>query len=178
MNKLIQTKADIKKLQNTLKTQRKRVSQRFRAEHKHIFIFLHVIMVFIVLFNFGALTLTHFMVNKPIVQEATAKGEDIQYFEVVKGTSKIHNLTNIEDLGLSPEETKVMNLKILALFYMLFKQSLIWAVLYSMYYIYYRKVHTYNQLYLIIAFVAFYFCLTGYDFFFDLGIMIAEVKYG
>ncbi len=178
MEKLIQTKADIKKLKYILKKQTKKVSRLFRAEHKGIFRFLHIIMVFIILFNFGALTITHFMINKPRVEEATAKGEDVQYFEVVKGTSEVHDLTNIDDLGLSAEETKVMNLKIADLLLSLFKQSIIWAILYSMYYIYYRKVYTYRQLYIIIGFVAFYFCLTGYDFFFDLGILISEVKYG
>ena len=113
MNKVIQAEADIIKAKNTLKTQRKHASNLFKAEHKSIFTFLNIIVVCIILFNFGALTTTMYMVNKPLVEQATAEGKERIYIEAntfatdnfygVEDAIKEYNLT--EEVVEEPKET-------------------------------------------------------------------------
>lgn len=83
-----------------------------------------------------------------------------------------------KDLGYSEEQIKAEDDKSRELINRMVRQSLLWSVIIFFYVYFRRTIYTTSQLYTLTFIAFFYFCVLGYDFNHDLGLILAKLRYG
>jgi len=133
-------------------------------EHKIEFMLLDIAVIFIVLFNLGAIVLTNIMVSEKQYETAKEEGTEVIYQEVNPIMSNVHN---IEDSGT----------KIFDFIFILLKQVSV-LLLPLLIYVYYRKtIVSENALLVMIIIVIYWMYIISFDFCHDLGLFIGKLLY-
>lgn len=169
MKKLKKLECDIAIKKHELKQEKRRLHKEFKAEHKLTFRIMDLMMACIIIFNFGALTITDYLVADKNFETAKEENITITFYEANPVTENIHGYEG------APVEEKT---KAAGLIFALFKQSLLWAIM-ILCYIYYRnRIHTQTELYIILFVLLFYIISLGTDFFNNLTLLLAKLRYG
>ena len=166
-NELLGKKKDLK---YQIYLERRKLHKEFVAEHYIILKFLDLLFACCILFNFGALVITDYMVESVQWEEAIAQNKTIVYQEANPAAAEIHNYQTDK----TPEGRK-QNWGII---FALFKQAFLWCLMIGAYILVRVTMKTKIELYMLCFIVPMYFSLLGMDFFHDLGLFIAKLRYG
>ena len=132
--------------------------KRFINEHKKTFKFLDLLVLIMVLLNFGAVATTNLLV----VKKAQEAGENITLYETNPAQSKLNDY----------EQHPTERLEIMPFI----KQALFWLLL-IMCYVYFRsRVYNHTGLFILCSVIGVYTLIIGFDFFNNLG-YYAAVKW-
>lgn len=159
MNKLFQLQKELKDKGNAIKSEKKSLHKQFVQQNRNWFRALDILIVCVVLFNFGAVVLTQIMVfeNNP----------DAQIVELNPVMAELHGLPEPEDREMARDMIASIG-----------KQFIIWFVLIGCYVHFRARVFTDELLLLVTVMVCYYFVIMGWDFFNDLGLWIGRLIYG
>lgn len=151
---ILKKRIEIKELKDRIGSLKKISNTQLKKEYLGIFRIMDIAVVFIILFNFGALVTTNALVVRDVPEE------ELVFYEGNKIASELHGFTPV------PEEKKSeANLLLLDLV----KRTVIWAVLLSIYIFWRNKVYDRKSMALMFVIVMFYFFILGEDFFNNLG---------
>lgn len=120
-----------------------------RTQHKNLFRIMDLMLIFIFIFNIGAMLLTNVLV---------AKDPAVQFMETNPVVSEAYEFQQ------HPDAIKLICIFIISVFAR-------WLILFS--YVYYRNtIQTEKQMYWLFAATSWIFCLMLFDFFNNLGYFI------
>lgn len=139
---------------------KRELNKEFYKEHKKTFIFLDVLFVFIILFNFGAVCITNYLVAEKEIQ---TEGKLIVQ-EVNPVASQV--------LGIEqhPDYKKIL--------WGILKFMVLWYIFIAVYLHLRRNVISHKGLSALYLLIVIYFFILGYDFFNDLGFYLAKIFVG
>lgn len=166
LNEMIGKRRDLK---HEIKLERTGQHKEFVELHKPLLRFIDVVAVICIIFNFTALVITEFMVEKQEYVVAEQENRTITYKEANPVASELH-----EYKPLTSDE----KLLAIAMISAIVKQGFLWALLALLYMFLRISMRTYTDLYLLLFLVCFYFFLLGIDCFHDVALLIAKVLYG
>jgi len=158
MNELITLEAKKKQIGYELRQQQRNEHNRLYSDNKAMFRLMDIVVVLIILMNFGAVTLT----NMLAVRQQPEIVENLREANVVHakvGTYEVH-----------PEAERTIKIFV--------TQAIIWAFILFVYVYYRNRVWNEFQLGLMISSVCFYFIICGRDFFNDFGYFIGKAIFG
>ena len=139
-----------------LKTAKKKRHKEFYTDNKQAFRILDILVILAICFNFGAAATTNIL----LVEETP----EVEIMEV----NPVHAEQN--NYETHPESSSLM--------WALVKQALIWFGLIAVYVYYRTNTYNYAGLYFMYILIVYYFFITGYDFFNDLGFLIGRGCFG
>lgn len=145
-----------------LKKKRREEHLHLFEQHSSLFHVLDVLFVLCILMNFGALVITNSIVVKDDIEAAQAQGEELKFYEVNPTTSSSYGYVQ------HPEPSVILDTLIVIL-----KYSIIWTFLIGVYVYYRTTIFSHKAMYIFAFFVGYYFSMLGYDFFHDLGYLLA-----
>lgn len=163
MEKLIQYKKNIEINKYKLKREKVRLKNLFRVKNKYAFYFMYILMVCCVIFNFGALTITDMIVTKDKIEVVKEQGLEFEFVEANPVVAKSNNYKQAETSFA------------IGLLMLLFKQAIVWTFIFLILYVGFLNIYTYPQLYFYTGILLFYFFVTGYDCFHDLGLLMGSL---
>ena len=164
LNQLIGEKKDIK---TKILIERRKLNKEFNESYKGAFKVLDILFIISICFNFGALLITDYMVEKQEWQEAIAKNETITYMEANPAATALHDY--------QPPETQQQKIRAFSILFVLFKHSLFWSFVIFGYIWLRNHIYSKSNLVYLFFFVCFYFYLLGYDFVRDLALLLAKI---
>jgi len=141
-------------LKGQMLTEQKMMHTRLFNSHRNVFWMMDVMLVFIILFNFGAVFLTNVMVTKAEPQIELLEANPLA--QITTPQYEQH-----------PESRSIFTTFVI--------HSLLWLIILLGYIYYRRSIYTNTQLSILFAFVLFYLCLTGYDFWNDCGYFVGKL---
>ena len=156
MSKLFQLEKQQKLIKKAISEEKRKENKRFIKEHKTIIRILDIAMIFIILFNYGALTITNAMVLK--------KEPDRIFYEVNPVVAESN------DYVVHPKaQTKIKQLV---------RVFIAWAVLIGIYVYFRLTIMTTKDLIVLVCIVATWFMILGWDFVNDFGFWIGKQIWG
>ncbi len=141
---------------NKIVKAKKKIHKEFVNSNKKIILVLDIAMIFIILFNFGAVLITNALVLR--------EEPDKVFMETNPVASKIGNYE------LHPESIQLMS--------SVLKQMFLWSILIFIYLYYRRNLIDDKDLFTLLMIITFWVTSTGYDFIHDFGYYIGKVIYG
>lgn len=157
IDKYNKVRGEIKEKKKYLKSIRLKMNRDLKRDYNFYFRIMDCFVVLIILFNFGALTLTKLLV---VHQTPT---ENRKFYEVNPVASKVHGFEGV------PEENKGQVLAIITGFIFV---GLFWTVLLFSYILSRNNIFKKFQLSILLFMVCFYFSFTGMDFFNNFGLWL------
>lgn len=133
-----------------IREEKRRLHKQFISANKTIFFYLDLMVLLMLLFNFGATTITNALVVK--------EKPDVEFYEL--------NPVVAENAGYVAHEESGSFVRQLVMF------SFAWLILLSTYIYYRRTVFTEEGLTILIIMLALFFIVLGADFFNDFGYWI------
>lgn len=164
MKKLIELNKKKKLVEHQIANHKRKLHGDFINRNKQIIKFMDWVVIIIVLFNFGAITLTNTMVSKELHEIAITEDRKIEFLEVNPIVAKE------QGLKLHPEAQRLINVAAIWL--------LKWTVLVWMYVNFRRKVYLERHLTLVIVILALWFIMLGMDFFNNFGLTLGKYFVG
>jgi hypothetical protein len=156
MKTILELEKEYKYLKHQIKSEKQHLHKKFVINNRTSFLILDWMVVVMILFNFGAIGTTNFMVVKKM---AEAKQELILY-EVNPVIAEIN------DMEEHPQSRQFLSAY--------FKQALFWLFL-IINYIYWRStVFTPTGLFILSCVIGVYFMLYGLDFANDIGYFVGK----
>lgn len=139
-----------------IKNEKKKLHKKLFKQYKYNFIIMDILMVIIILMNFGALALT----NMAVMKTAKENNEQIIIREANPVTAKIHNFEE------HPESYK--------LFAGFIKQAIFWVLLISIYLYYRQNIYSDLGLFSMNIIIGYYFIMLGMDLFNNIGLIVGK----
>lgn len=173
---VFQEEADYKIAKSNFNNKIKESSKDFWQKNKGFKHLIFFLLVSCIIFNFGALTITDTLLTKKAVKSLKEQGLELSdvLHEANPGASAIHDFKSVDDMDISNEQKIQQKSKDLKLIGSLFKQSLIWAVIYLLLIFKMNRTYTTASMYFLLFMLLMYFCITGWDCFHDLGILLGR----
>ena len=183
MKDLIDLESDLKDLKRIkkeieIKSIKKTNHCELVKDNKYIFKLMDIMVIIIILMNFGALTLTNMMVSKQDYKEAEEQNKTCIFFEENKVQAKLNNFQTIEDLNISEGEKEIINAEIKESLITGLRQCFWWAILLACYIYYRNTIYSNKGLYVMLLIINIEFWILGYDFFHDFGLYVGMLLYG
>lgn len=142
---------------NNLKDHRRFTKWKFRFEHKQHFMVLDIIILVLVLMNFGAV----FMTNNMVIRTAQDTGQEIVLQEANPIMAEEHNLET------SPQVQKE--------FMIFVSHAAKWGLMLMGYILFRFNTYTETAMIATLCIICFYGFIIGLDFFNDLGFYLAFI---
>lgn len=154
LDKLLEYEHEKKVLEEHIKLEKKFEHMNFVEMNKTFFRVTDILVVLIILMNFGAVCITNYLVTER--QEET--GKETAFYEVNPIIAKRENLE------VHPNYAKIIG--------GLFRQSMYWLVLILVYVSHRMRTYTEEGKFILVAVITIYFIALGFDFFNDFGFLL------
>lgn len=157
---------------------KRKENKDFIKNNRKWFMILDIAIVFIILFNLGALTITHALVMKTTPDQIVTKLNPItnQTEEfIIKGSEPVV-LKEINPI-MAKSEGFIQHPESYKLFYSFLKLTIYWTILIFFYLFYRKRMDQYWKLEILTFYVLLYTIIMGTDFINDLGFWIGRLIY-
>jgi len=144
-----------KQLGYEIRRQQGREHEDILRRHTIVFRLMDIMVVLLILMNFGAVALTNVLLIKQQPDTVLSEANPIQ--------AKAHGY----------EQHPQYSTLIKALLY----QSFLWSIMLFFYIYYRRRVYTEKQMWVMLFYVSFYFSVCGADFFNDFGYWLGRLMF-
>ena len=161
MNEYYELLAHRQKTDNAIKKEKHRLHNEFLKTHRQQIKIMDIIVICIVLFNWGALLTTNALVERT----AAIDGKVVEYKELNPVQAKANNW---EAPPIDVAKAEIV---------MVLRQVFIWLILGAIYLHSRRYVFTEEYFFMMILIIAFYFIILGADFINNLGFYIGKILY-
>lgn len=177
MKRLLHIQAEILGLKENLKYAKRQQHNYLYKEYKSLFIFMDILVVLMMLMNFGALFTTNLLVSQKNYENSKITGEPVTYIEANAGGFAAKELETIEDIGLTSKELIESKKKVSAEIRLFLLFALYWIVILAMYMISRIKCYSHLHLTIMVVVILWYFTLLSMDFVNDFGFYIGKVLF-
>ena len=157
MKELYNLYAEQYHIDDCIKLEKKKLHTEFMQDHKGMIRMLDIMMILIIVMNFGALFLTNMMVAK-------VAGDGLEFKEANPVTSELHGYEP------APWEDAIPVMKLL------FSRAIIWTVMFGSYWFFRKRIIDRDGAFMMVCMMGFYFILLGLDFFNNLGFFIGGLS--
>jgi hypothetical protein len=173
MEKLIDLEADLKKTKELIKVVKKDQHNIFYKDNRSMFRLMDLMVVMVIIFNFGAMLSTVIMNELPEMVATRDAGKVDRILEANPIQSEISGFIAPKDVAKNPEELERYNIEILRMLRALLFFVVFWLIMLSVYIFISSNVYQRYEMYLMVFVVLVYFFAYGYDFINNLGLLIS-----
>lgn len=170
-------KTDMKCKKHELKQLQRQQNKVLVKEYRKFFWFLDIVVVLILMSNFGAIALTQIM----LTEDNYEKGIEPQHFEVNPVAAAVGDFKTLEEVakeqGMTVQQVEQKQKEVNRMIKLAIFAGFYWVVLITLYIWQRTHIHSPYQLLMLTFVIAWYFTLMGMDFWNNFGLWIGDVMF-
>lgn len=152
-------------INENISMERRLINKKLRLKYFDYFKIMNIMIVFMFIFNFGAIAITNYLV----VEKSALDNEPILFLEASKETADKYGYEHIDKVTMEGFGNKIL--------FQMFLHALILSVVWVVYLFYKHFLFHEIEIYVMFFLITFTFVTLGIDFFNNLGYYLGYIKY-